>query len=321
MVAAPAAADAKPGYVVLAGGYNEELSLRGSNGYDIQVEELNHRSVSLTAYKGSSQVVYLLRRIHGKGDGIEARFPGVGRVSVRFHQQGRTQGEAGFFPPCRGGETATRRGYFSGTIRFRGERGYTVVRARRARGEITTTAKEVCKRSIFDDSDSEPEPTPEEAHLFANASSGGRRVGFSANTTKLPAGTPVVFTNFFGFTWERRGRMYISRLVFVRGAEEDFSLGDAGDFPQSATVTPPGPFRGSAFFQRASEGDNAWTGSLSVVLPGVGHVALAGPSFTSRLCQGAGCRREEQRSRKDGMRSARFLDRASRPLWCRVCEG
>lgn len=303
-----AEADAKPGYTVFPGFHAEELSLRGSNGYEIQVGELDRRSVWLTAYKGRSQVVYVLRGDHDEGDGIEARFPDVGRVSVRFHQQGRAQREPGFFPPCRGGETARQRGYFSGTIRFRGERGYTVVRAHRARGKITTAAREVCKQSVFDDSESEP--APDETNLFAYAKSGGRQVGFSARTTHFPASPPVVFTTFFGFTRERRGRMDITRLALVEGAEEDFSLGDAGDFPRSATVTPPGPFRGSAFLQRASEGDNAWTGSLSIVLPGAGRVALAGPSFTARLCQDAGCR-VKRGSLRVGVREARFLDRTT----------
>lgn len=303
LLAATTSADAKPGYIAFPGHHSVELNLKSSHGYEIQIQELNRRSLVLTAYKHPRLGVYLIRHIRARDDGIEARFPGVGRVSVRFHPLGPTHREPGFFPPCHGGETVKQPGYFLGTIRFRGEQEYTAVHANRARGEIVTTAKEICKRSIFDD-DSEPEPEENETRLFAYSRSGGQVVGFSASTLHSPLGTSTFFS---GYVSERREGMTISRLAIAEGTEDDLVPGDVGDFPVSAAVTPSDPFHGSAVFQRQSGADNAWTGPLSVVLPGAGRVALAGPNFAARLCQGAGCRHGTRKLTALGVPTGEFL--------------
>jgi hypothetical protein len=286
LLLAPAGAGAKPGYVTFPGDHRVELNLKGSHGYAIHIVGHN-RGFELSANKKSMVVVYLLLHNRLRGDRVEAKLPGVGRVSLRFHNAGPAHTEPGFFPPCHGGETIKQPGYFLGRIRFRGERGYTTVHATRARGEVVATSKEICKRSIFN-GNSEPKPEEHTTRLFAYSKSAGRVVRFFGST---PPFSSHPFTFFSGSATERREGMAIFREAVVSGKDDDLVTGVAGDFPLTATVAPPAPFHGSAAFQRMPGGNNAWTGSLSVNLPGAGQVALAGPDFSARLCQDSGCRR------------------------------
>jgi hypothetical protein len=301
LLVVPAGASAKPGYVTFPGDHRIELSLKGSHGYVVELVERPGRHVfELIAYKGPNVVIYLLLHAHERGDGIEARLPGVGRVALEFQPAGPAQREPGFFAPqCHGGGTVKQPGYFVGTIRFRGERGYTAVHTTRAKGSNVTTKKEICKRSMFNDN---PEPETEEAtRLFAYSRSRGRLVQFSGRTLSDPF-DPSTF--FSGSLTERREGMVIFRQSAASGTEHDLSPGDSGDFPPSATVTPPDPFLGSAVFQRMPGGGNSWTGSLSVDLPGAGRVAMAGPGFSARLCQASGCRRHQSRQAQMSRSSA-----------------
>jgi hypothetical protein len=292
LLTTPVLASANPGYVVFPGHHEVELSLRGSNGYSIQVIKTNS-FVEMFANKGSTVAVYAIPRPQTKGDAIDADFPGVGRISVEFHPVGPPHKEGGFFPPCKGGKTVKQQGYFQGAIRIRGERGYTSAHTDRASGKVVATAKEVCKHSVFNPS--KPEPPEEATRLFASSGPRhGRSVAFSASTVTLLQ-TNVV-TSFSGYASERRKGMVIFRETLVRGTAADLSLSDTGDYPASATITPDAPFHGSAVFQRTSGGENSWTGTLGVDLPGLGRVALAGPSFSAKLCRDSGCRSSRNQS-------------------------
>jgi hypothetical protein len=226
--------------------------------------------------------------VHVKGNRIEATLPRLGRILVDFQATGRAHREPGFFPPCDGGETVKQQGYFHGSIRLRGEHGYTSAEATRAPGQMVTTAKEVCKRSIFNDG---PEPKAEEApYLFAWSSSKGRSVTFSATALETPGLASPASVFFSGIVRERRQGMAIFRQAVARGSADTFARADESEFPASATVTPADPFQGSATFQRKPEGANAWRGTLSVDLPGLGRVALSGSGFSAKFCQFSGCK-------------------------------
>jgi hypothetical protein len=288
LLLAPAGASAKSGYVVLSRGeHTVELNLKGSHGYAINILVRNGY-FKLSAYKKEIVVVYSPRHYHLRGDGIEAKLPGVGRVSVQFHPQEPKRREPSFFFPqkCYGGLTVKQAGYYLGTIRLHGERGYTAVNATSAPGKVETTAKEFCKRSIFE----HPKPKPEEQkiRLFAYSKSADRVVAFDASTLRNSLSAT---TSFSGYTSELRSGMGILRWAVLLGPESDFLTSDASDLPTTATVTPPSPFLGSAAFQRLPGGNNAWTGLLSINLPGAGDVALAGPEFSASLCRDTGCPR------------------------------
>lgn len=282
LLAAPAAASAKPGYFVSSGGRTMEIGLQGSNGYRIEISKQG-RDVSLLADNAPNFVIYTVPSRAREGDRIEARFPGRGRVSIRFRPQGEPRRWTPIFPGCRGGETVEQSGHFVGTIRFRGEQGYTSVQATRAPGKITTTQKEVCKRSTFED---RPEPEEERTEVFASSRSKGRAVAFDGHTTTLRG---FSFTAFGGQVAERRRGMTIYRSAIVTGEESQLALGDTRPFPLSAFIAPPAPFSGSAEYRRVPGGDNVWTGSLAVSLPGLGRVALTGPRFSALICRHSGC--------------------------------
>jgi hypothetical protein len=276
-------AGAKPGYSVFGGFHSIELSLKGSNGYRIYVEKRG-RQIALLAAGKQSVAVYSPHAEVPEGSEIKARFPGVGRVSMRFHPQGpprRTPPEP--FPGCRGGEKVEQAGHFVGTIRFRGERGYTSVRATRAKGAIETWTKEVCKRSPSEDDDSEP--LADRTELWVKWESGKRGVGFDASVL----GDPFDSITFGASVVERSRKMTIFRHTFAEGKKGSLVIGDTRPYPLSATVTPPAPFSGSAEYKRTPDGDRTWTGSLAVTLPGLGRVPLTGPDFDPRLCQLSGC--------------------------------
>ncbi len=282
-LAVPTLAAAKPGYIVFPGAHQAELHLRGSNGYSVSVSRTGD-SIEASASNGRSAVRYLPRPGHPRGDGIDAKLPGVGRISVRFHPIGAARREPGFFPPCKGGETIRRTGYFQGVLRLRGERGFTTVHAARARGSVITRTREICRRSIFDPG--EPQDEANTTQLLALARSEGRAIVFSVSSIDL---LTKVFTHVFASVIERREGMAIFRQAIVGAPKGAFALGDTGDHPASATVAPPEPFHGSAVFQRGQDGENSWTGSLSVILPGAGRVSMAGPRFSAQLCRDDGC--------------------------------
>jgi hypothetical protein len=285
-VAVPA--EAKPGYIVTPPQHTAELQMKGTNGFSIQIKLWNGRVLEVSAYKNPDVVIYLTRGVHAQGNRIEATLPRVGRIRVDFQAAGRAHREPGFFPPCKGGETVKQPGYFHGTIRLRGERGYTTARATRVHGQIVNTAKEVCKRSIFNHG-SNPK-TEYGARLFAASTSKERSVTFSATTletSNFPSPASVFFT---GIVRERRQGMAIFRQAIARGGPNALAPADESEFPPSATATPAAPFQGSATFERNTEGTNAWRGDLSVDLPGLGRVALAGPGFAARFCQAEGCK-------------------------------
>jgi hypothetical protein len=283
LFAVTSTAGAKPGYFVFGGYHSIEFSLEGSNGYRIYVEKRGRQIVLLAAGK-QSVAVYSPHAQVPEGSGIKARFPGVGRVSVRFHPQGpprRSSSEP--FPRCRGGELVKQRGHFVGTIRFRGEQGYTSARASRVKGAIETATKEICKRSPGEDDDSEP--LADRTELWVKSESGNEGVSFNASMH----GDPLDLTLFGASAVERRRGMTIFRHTSAESKMGDLVIGDTRPYPLSATVTPPAPFSGSAEYKRTPDGERTWTGSLSVSLPGLGRVPLTGPDFDPRLCQLSGC--------------------------------
>lgn len=296
LLLAPAGANAMPGYEVTHPVHVAELTLTGSHGYEISISERNRESLAATAANLGTSVFdpwviaeYRSHQHRVKGDEIAGTFPGLGRVSVQFHPVGSPKRESGFpSQGCRGGGIVGQPGYFEGAIYFRGERGYTTAHATRARGKVFTKAREVCKR-IPESEHSLPSGLIT-ARLRATSRSGGRRIHFSVGTF-VPLRPMSTGADIQASVDERRNEMRISRYVLASGREDVLLLGDSSDFPVSGTVSPPDPFRGSAVFERGSHGENAWTGSLSIPLPGAGLVPLTGPEFSASLCHEAGCSR------------------------------
>jgi hypothetical protein len=275
----PTAAAADRGHFTSPAMHFSEFELPASNGYRIQVADTGGRQIYLTASNGGSSVTYTVRGKKTDRDGIEARFPGVGRISVRFEQVGKTE----HAPPadnCKGDGSDTQRGVFRGAIVFNGENGFAKARASRAGGTVLDSAKEVCKRQKEGKGGSAFHST----FLSAFASRGKGLLSFIAaklSSDSLPAGDLTVYSASLA---QFKGAMSVSHTVSMRSASKSFALGEPSAHPTTASVAPPSPFAGSANFQLESGSTASWTGGLSVDLPGYGPVSLTGSKFSAELC-------------------------------------
>lgn len=204
---------------------------------------------------------------------LRGRIGNLGRIAVRFEPTGRVDR---IEPPrgCEGRDAVVTHGVFVGTIRFRGEGGYTRVDAHRAKGRVTTSPSWRCG-SVPSIADLEKRPV--EFSVLA-ASAPHQRVFFAATKTE----EDLDLASFRGGTIESRGALRIERqaLADEREGTFDFEPGLG-----AASVEPPAPFRGTASFVREPDGLTSWSGPLSVVLPGAGVVQLTGPTFSADLAQ------------------------------------
>jgi hypothetical protein len=253
------------------------LSLKAGNGYRITVERIRGR-VSLTAFHGGrSFLAATSYAVRGKvlPLRIDARFGKFGRVAVRLKTERMRKGK--LEEQCTGKPETIRYGVFAGTIRFRGEGGYTSVDARRATGRLSSGTKIKC---VFPNLRPGSGPAARAAHASRQvppslvASQGRQRV-FAVEVSGGKRRSPF----FSAFSQEQRGRMEIFRNVFAEAPLSSFAF--ASDL-SSATVQPPQPFQGEASFQR-TPASPTWSGTLSVDFPGREGVRLAGPRFEADL--------------------------------------
>jgi len=275
----PTAATAGPGHFALPAMHSSEFTLPASNGYRLQVADTGGRQIYLTARNGGSSVIYEVQGRKTEKDGIEARFLGVGRISVRFEQIGKTK----HAPPagnCRGDGSDTRHGVFRGAIVFNGEKGFSRAHASRARGTVHDSGKEICTR----EKERHGDPGLHTIFLSASAPQGKGLLSFFAakfSSESIPAADQTTYgASLFQF----RGRMGVYRTLSRNATGESFVLGGPSGHPTAASVAPPSPFAGTADLQLDSTSTAKWLGPLSVDLPGFGQVNLAGPKFSAELC-------------------------------------
>ncbi len=252
------------------------FSLRASNGYRISVERFRGRVSLYAVHGGKSFFAGTSYTVPSKvsPQRIDARFGRFGRVSVKLKTERMHKGK--LEEQCTGKPETTREGDFVGTIRFRGEGGYTSVNAQRAEGRLSSGQKLKC---VFPNlrpgsgpvaHGSRQDPPSLDAfqgrhRFFGVEASGGRQ-------------RSILFTAGYA---ERRGRMQVFRNVFAEAPPASFSF--TSDL-SAATVQPPPPFKGEASYQRESTSPT-WSGSLSVDFPGREDVQLAGPRFTAHLAR------------------------------------
>jgi hypothetical protein len=278
---APAAASAAGG----SGVVEPRLELRASNGYEVVVSgEGDVVTVGVSRVHsppGSGAFTAYLARGHASAKGIEADFGSYGRVSIRFHAApGPVQ--AGGPPDCAGTLAGTTRyGTFTGTIRFRGEGGYTAVDAKRAEGELVTPASNACApvdgsllTSMHTAFATIGVEAPFRSTLDANYKEGPGEAFFEAERG--------AYAGFVALQERTEGQIAIYNYAFAKAPGPSFSTSSK---LTSARVTPPAPFSGSATLSRDAAGTRLWSGDLSVTFPGTGPVALAGPQFKTRLAR------------------------------------
>lgn len=273
-------------------GCTSELSLPAADGYKItvlgRVSGTGH-NVSLVVHGHNAEIRYYAQgRVTPTS--VNASFGRLGRISVHFQPSGKVR-RVKIAKKCLHrypqGVTA-RLGVFVGTIRFVGENDYTQAIAHRAKGGVgdplAVGQRLECERGPKGSKRRQAHGV----HLETNSESPYGEIHFEAwarlswafrPTTRNPA--PRRDVDVFTASIDSRTEgVLIDRFVVAPGLAADFHFDHALN---SAAVTPPAPFAGGAEFQRATDGSTTWTGDLSVELPGLGTVPLAGPSFESRL--------------------------------------
>jgi hypothetical protein len=277
-LALPAGATAKPG-----GGEREaEAHLAGTHGYRIAISATSEEVLVLTR-NGSAGVSYVSFAGGLKRDRIHVRLPGVGRISLRFHERSRSHGRRP--SNCRGSGRLTRKGVFVGMVKIRGEHDYTSAQSRHVRGEIVERSRDRCHRRTRATASSGSLDT-----IRARTERGSGNLFFQVHS--FPSSRLRSEADFVALLMRVRGEMVVmnAQVVF---AEDATSLEIAAP-PRSATVEPPAPFTGSATFQQESAHQFSWLGDLAVELPGVGEVTLAGPKFETELCVDDRCRGDKE---------------------------
>jgi len=272
---------AAPGSAMAAGGLDLRFQFTASDGYRIAVGGYGATAVINAAKPGGSSdrawSTYVARgRVSPSA--IEADFGALGRVDMRFRPSGDiVHGKR--HRHCVGPNRYTiQPGVFIGSVRFRGEGGYTSAKVHRVKGRVVKPRILRCLDSFAErfERSGQGKPAEEKAkvtRLSAFARSGLTAMLFGAQERGGKAG-------YVAEIEQTVGSLGVFRGVFVRASPATFAADNA---LSSAAITPPAPFSGSASFQRGPTGVKSWTGSLAVSFPGAPNVSLVDPRFHVQL--------------------------------------
>jgi hypothetical protein len=270
-----------PANALAGDGFDLKFQFPAGNGYKMTVGGYDATAVinasKPTGANGRAWSTYIAR---GKVSptAIDAGFGALGRVDMRFHPSAAvTYGKR--HKHCIGADRYTiQPGVFVGSLRFRGEGGYTSANVHRVKGKVVTPRFLKCLDSLFEEFEQLPHPKPPKrkpkvTRLSAFTRSGLTAMLFGASERAGKAG-------YLAEIEQTIGSLGIFRGVFVHGSPATFAFDNALSF---AGVTPPPPFSGSGSFQREPTGGKSWTGSLAVSFPGAPNVSLIDPRFKTQL--------------------------------------
>lgn len=285
----------KPGFAIQKPSLDLEMSLRGTNGYKITIRTVGPRFILLSASKDDVSANYFVAG-RATRDGLDANFGSLGHVSVRFHGSPHRQEEEPLAPlKCiKGNPPIYEVGRFEGTIQFHGEQDFTSASARKARGTVLRSFRQVCEQPASQPSKGKV-PAPHQNRsdegpatvLIAGSNSEGRTVYLESASSEIPATArhPSLFTAVvIAGTLERRGGVAIERSVLLLGDKRSVLVSTPTLEQLSATVSLPKPFSGKASYNVTGDGLVSWEGSLAVSLPGARKVPLTGEGFKAALC-------------------------------------
>jgi hypothetical protein len=254
----------------------------GTHGYRLLVSA-RAATVTIGVTNGSSSphsgssTTYVARGTAGP-NGIHANFHQFGRVDVEFHPT--AEAVRGLPPDCFGGTTgaATVPGYFTGTVDFQGQGGYTGGHAHRIKGEVVLPPTEQCPlvaggaNPLVEDPNAELPPAKTRMTLSALDKAGTGGLLFVARR----AGK----TGFYAERFETLGRVGLLSLAYALGPRSSFTSDPQVSY---GSVHPPKPFVGSATLSRGAGGKRTWTGDLEATFPGEETVPLTGTEFHTTL--------------------------------------
>lgn len=284
-VLVPGSATAKRGYFVFDASQTMEAHLRGSKGFGFSLFA-NGGQVYLSVTGHNASVQYAAPGSTSKRR-IEARFGGLGRVSLRFRPTAKPHLVPEPGGNCKGGGEWVQPGMFVGMFEFKGEQSYTAAHATRVRGTITRKMKQICKNS-----GSEEGPLSSIRWTLLQARTADGKISFNAFATES-ASHPALDGSTFSASlieFHRRG-MSIFRTISSTASLDAFSAVKLRGKVTSARIEPPAPFTGDATYLGSPDSPSeSWTGSLAGDFPGVGTVNLAGPEFCAESVLFASCR-------------------------------
>jgi hypothetical protein len=297
------AAAAKPRTQVLPTVRTGSIKLGRSGGWNASIDTVYGRTRNLTSIAvnargpGHQSLQY---GVHGRAaaDGsIEAKLPGVGRISLRFEGTEEKTSQLINEPGCRGPDTSVERiGVFRGRIELHDEGGAIDIDRRSVPGRIYEFPGQTCRRPKRPvRPPAEPaEPFAAAIELAAGRSEDGGSLTFQAQSVPSLGGVlgeeqepPTV--NFSATFFRSRQGMTTTASTEVEGSAGDLVAAPSTGTPSEATVAPPAPFEGSAVFKLESPSVASWTGDLRVRVPIVGEVAPTDPGFWSILCRDTAC--------------------------------
>lgn len=301
-VATPAAVvTAKAKSLVRPATTSSSFVVWASNGYLVSVRAIRTGeggpakvSVGAVRERGKAQLTSVEYSTHGrlgKNGGVDAKLPGLGRLTVEFEQTKVEKSRFSGPPNCSGWPQLIRHGIFRGSIMLRGEGGFTVVHRHSAPGVVKETFPRTCPEAEGEEP-SATRGTPGNQSIFASGPSSGGIILFSAAGPRPIAGAPesglptVEFD--LSYTSKRGGVQIAARAVATSGSDR-FSVAAPAGTPTDATVEPPAPFEGGAVFHLDSPTTGSWAGDLRATLPGIGPVAVSGPGIWATLCEGTTC--------------------------------
>jgi hypothetical protein len=278
LLAAPAAATAR-------GGFDLSFRFPASNSYEISVDGYDATAIVVATKddRADGRTMWSTYIVRGKVSptAIHADLGAIGSAAMSFHPSGRvTYGKR--HRGCVGADRyTTRHGVFVGSVRFRGEGGYSSATVHRVKGKVVTPRRLACRGAFVEREEGERAgtsvaKTARVTRLEAFLRSGLTAMFFSAARGHGQAG-------YLAEIEQTVGSLGIFRGVSVRAAPSTFSANSA---LSSATVAPPAPFTGSASFRRAPTGAKSWTGPLAVSFPGAPDVSLTDPRLKTQLTRG-----------------------------------
>jgi hypothetical protein len=287
-----------------------EVEFVNGDGYRIAVLAFGQTVALQVARTGGSRPAATTYLAHGRATptSIRASFGELGRVDLRFQRSAGPPAAAPFDDCHSGRGPILRVGLFVGSVRFRGEGGYTSARAHRVQGiSVDFAALAACLRhSLMAARRAATSPRSPLAALLELTRSGARRApaapGAPTHPSKGPRRTilearstqPLSRTVFLALARGNRDVRYVAaeatsegalgvvRLATVEGPRSSFSFNRE---LSRARVAPPRPFSGTGVFEHGPGSAKSWTGPLSVALLGAPHVSLTGSPFGVQLGQ------------------------------------
>jgi hypothetical protein len=232
---------------------------------------------------------------------VKARFGHLGAIDLRFTPD-RGEGAVG----C-GGERGWQHGTFRGAIVFRGEHQYAHVDAARAHGWFQTRPANRCaRRSRGGERTGHSQGSDRVGSRWrggaamtgaAGVATASRAAAVAETGVDLEGTTanspPATYFYFFtenhsggirttceAFRGEQRDGMQIIRGAQVYGGAAALQWNLVAG---TATLEPPAPFIGRAFYRREAGGRSRWWGSLRVPILGGRPMRLTGAAFRTRL--------------------------------------